>query len=340
MPTFASLIDPLLTGQDLSQEQASELMLYMTRGEATDAQVGAALTAIRIKGATATELAGFAQIMRDNSVGPKHRHEDLVDTCGTGGGAPTFNISTASAFVAGAAGVRIAKHGNRGVTSAYGSADVLETLGAKIQTDWDVLLHMLERTGIGFLYAPAHHPAMKNVGQARRDLGFRTVFNQLGPLSNPAGAKRQLIGVYDPKLAFPMAEALMKLGTERALLAHGDDGLDEISPVTYTRFALLWDGELSEGILSPTGFGLKPTSPAAVQPGSTAEENAQLLRTAITEVDSERCTAVLPSAACAIWIAGLAPDRRSATEIAREAVKSGAASDKLDEFIRESHAVA
>lgn len=314
-------------------------MVYLTSGEASEAQSGAAMMALRIKGATATELAAFAQVMRENSVGPSHTHEDLVDTCGTGGGVPSFNISTASSFVAAAAGVRIAKHGNRGVTSAYGSADVLETLGAKIQTDWDVLLHMLDKTGIGFMYAPAHHPAMRHVGKARKDLGFRTVFNQLGPLANPAGAKRQLVGVYDHRLAFPMAEALMKLGTQRALVAHGEDGLDEISPVAYTRFALLWDGELSEGILSPVGFGLEPINPEAVKPGPTAEENAELLRIAVTDVETERCTAILPSAACAIWIAGLAPERRSATDMAREVVKSGAAREKLEEFIRESNRV-
>lgn len=313
-------------------------MRFMTGGEATEAQIGAALSALRVKGATATELAGFAQIMRENSVGPAHEFEDLVDTCGTGGGVPSFNISTASSFVAAACGVRIAKHGNRGVTSAYGSADVLETLGAKIQTEWDVLLKMLENTGIGFMYAPAHHPAMKHVGKARKELGFRTVFNQLGPLANPAGAKRQLIGVYDPKLAFPMAEALMRLGSQRVLIAHGEDGLDEVSPVTRTRFALLWDGELSEGILSPSGFGLEPVSPAAIVPGESAEENAALLKEAVSDVNTERCTAILPSAACAIWIAGLAPERRSATEMAREAVKSGAAREKLEEFIRESNA--
>ncbi len=276
--------------------------------------------------------------MRENSVGPAHKFEDLVDTCGTGGGIPSFNISTASSFVAAACGVRIAKHGNRGVTSAYGSADVLETLGAKIQTEWDLLLKMLENTGIGFMYAPAHHPAMRHVGKARKELGFRTVFNQLGPLANPAGAKRQLMGVYDPKLAFPMAEALMRLGSQRVLIAHGEDGLDEISPVTRTRFALLWDGELSEGILSPSGFGLEPVSPSAIVPGDSAAENAALLTEAITDVNSERCTAILPSAACAIWIAGLAPERRSATDMAREVVKSGAAREKLEEFIKESNA--
>jgi anthranilate phosphoribosyltransferase len=339
MPAFADLMQPLLYGQDMTSEQARDLMLYLTGGEATDAQIGAAVTALRVKSATATELAAFATVMREQAVGPVHKHEDLVDTCGTGGGAPSFNISTASAFVAAAAGVRIAKHGNRGVTSAYGSADVLETLGAKIQTDWDVLLRMLDTVGLGFLYAPAHHPAMRNVGKARKDLGYRTVFNQLGPLSNPANAKRQLIGVYDPKIAFAMAEALMKLGTERALVAHGEDGLDEISPAAPTRFALLWDGELSEGILTPKGFGLEPVSSEMVQPGSTAEENANLLRIAVTDVSSPRCTAILGSAACAIWIADLAPDRRTATDMAREAVKSGKAREKLETFIRESNSL-
>jgi len=215
--SFPTLVAPLLKAESLSFEQARDLMLYMTGGAATEAQVGAILAAIRIKGATATELAGFAQVMRENSVGPDHTFEDLVDTCGTGGGVPSFNISTASSFVAAACGVRIAKHGNRGVTSAYGSADVLETLGAKIQTDWNVLVHMLDHAGIGFMYAPAHHPAMRHVGKSRKELGFRTVFNQLGPLANPAGAKRQLIGVYDPALAFPMAEALMMLGSQRQI---------------------------------------------------------------------------------------------------------------------------
>ena len=314
-------------------------MEYLTSGEATDSQVGAASTAIRINGATAQELAGFASVLRTQTLAPSHNFTDLVDTCGTGGGIPSFNISTAAAFVSVAAGVRIAKHGNRGVTSAYGSADVLETLGAKLQTDWNVLVRMVEQVGMGFLYAPAYHPGMAYVGPARKSLGYRTVFNQLGPLANPMHAKRQLIGVYDHKLAFPMAEALMLLGTERALIAHGEDGLDEVSPAAPTRFALLWDGELSEGILTPQGFGIEPVPASLIQPGKSADENAEMLRDALTSVDSPRCTAILPSAACAIWIAGLAPDRRTATEMSREVVASGKAREKLEEFLRESQAV-
>lgn len=335
--SFAALISPLLLSRDLSHDEARALMAYLTSGDATDAQVGAFATAMRIKGATAVELAGFAAVMRENALAPAEFPSDVVDTCGTGGGAPSFNISTAAAFVAAAAGVRIAKHGNRGVTSPYGSADVLETLGVKLQTEWPVLLRMLDTVGLGFLYAPAHHPAMRHVGPARKQLGYRTVFNQLGPLANPANAKRQLVGVWDGRLAFPMAEALMKLGSERVLVAHGEDGLDEISPCAPTRFALVWDGELSEGILTPHGFGLPEVDPRTIVPGATAEENANLLREALTDVDSERCTAVLGTAACAIWIAGLAESRKRASEFAREMVAGGTARAKLDQFVEESH---
>lgn len=335
--SFASLVAPLLAGHDLDHSQAREVMAYLTSGQATDAQIGGFATAMRIKGATATELAGFATVMRENALAPAEFPADVVDTCGTGGGAPSFNISTAAAFVAAAAGVRIAKHGNRGVTSPYGSADVLETLGVKLQTEWPVLLRMLSVVGLGFLYAPAHHPAMRYVGPARKQLGYRTVFNQLGPLANPANAKRQLVGVWDGKLAFPMAEALMKLGSERVLVAHGEDGLDEISPCAPTRFALVWDGELSEGILTPQGFGLPSVDAKMIKPGSTAEENAALMLEALTDVDSERCTAILGTAACAIWIAGLAETRRRAAELAREVVAGGKARAKLDQYIEESH---
>lgn len=336
--SFPSMMEPLLQGRNLATEQARALMTYLTSGEASDAQVGAFCSALRVKSATAIELAAFASVLREQANTLPHPYENLVDTCGTGGGIPSFNISTASSFVAAAAGVKIAKHGNRAVTGKFGSADVLESLGAKIQPTWEVSLRMLGSVGLAFFYAPAHHPAMRHVGQARRDLGFRTVFNQLGPLANPAGALRQLVGVYDHALAFPMAEALMLLGTQRALIAHGEDGLDEISPCAPTRFALLWDGELTEGIFTPQGFGIDPVDPAVVRPGSSSEENVQMLRNAVTDVDSDHCRATLPSAACAIWIAGLAPERKAATEMAKEAVGSGAARQRLDQYIEESQA--
>lgn len=313
-------------------------MEFLTSGESTDAQIGAAVTALRVKGATAVELAAFATVLRRHSLAPPHPFNDLVDTCGTGGGIPSFNISTAAAFASAACGVRIAKHGNRGVTSAYGSADVLETLGSQIQTTFEVLVEMLKEVGLGFLYAPAHHPVMRHVGRPRKELGYRTVFNQLGPLANPMNAKRQLVGVWEARIAFPMAEALMKLGTERALVAHGEDGLDEISPVAPTRFAMVWDGELSEGIVTPQAFGIEPVPENAVRPGLTASENASYMRQALSDVDSLRSVAILPSAACAIWIAGLAPDKKSATEMARDSIAQGTAAAKLDEFIEASQA--
>jgi anthranilate phosphoribosyltransferase len=337
--SFSDLVQPLLEGRHLSSSEAKALMAFLTSGEAKDAQIGAVAAILRVKSCTATELASFTTVLRDQAVALPHPFENVVDTCGTGGGAPSFNISTASSFLAAACGVKIAKHGNRAVTSRVGSADVLETLGAKIQPTWEVSLRMLDKVGLAFFYAPAHHPAMRHVGQARRDLGFRTVFNQLGPLANPVGAKRQLVGVYDPALSFPMAEALMLLGTERALIAHGEDGLDEVSPCSPTRFALLWDGELSEGILTPKGFGIEPVPRDAIAPGRTSEENAEFLKEAVSDADSLRCQAVLPSASCAIWIAGLAPERRSATEMARESVASGAALERLEQYIEESNSL-
>lgn len=334
---FATWMEPLLQGQSLTDADARAMMTYMTSGEATEAQIGAFATAMRIKGGTGQELAAFAGVLRSQAEGPEKVHDDLVDTCGTGGGVPSFNISTAAAFIAAGAGVRIGKHGNRGVTSPCGSADVLEALGAKIQTTWDHLLFMLDTVRIGFLYAPAHHPGLKHAGKARRELGFRTVFNQLGPLASPVDARYQLVGVYSPALCRPMAEALGRLGTQRALVVHGDDGLDEVSPAAPTRYALLWDGELSEGIITPQGFGIKPVESALIQPGTTIQESASKFLEAVKDVDSPLCSAILPSAACALWICGAARDRLSATEMARQAVLEGKAAAKLEEFIEVSH---
>src|ERR1019366_7425282 len=204
------------------------------------------------------------------------QHDDLVDTCGTGGGTLSFNISTAAAIIACAAGARIAKHGNRAVTSACGSADVLERQGVKIGGDPEQLSHTLETARIVFLFAQAHHPAMRFVGNARKELGVRTVFNQLGPLLNPAGANRQLIGVYDPGLMRSMGEALRLLGCERALIVHGNDGLEWISPVTPTEFVKVWEGRVSAGTLTLDEFGLAPIDASALVPGSSLDENAAI----------------------------------------------------------------
>lgn len=332
---FADLIQPLIERRNLTSGEARSLMSFLMSGEATEAQIGAVLLSIRVKGTTPDELAAYASVMRDHASTVKHCYDDLVDTCGTGGGCASFNISTAAAILASAAGVKIAKHGNRAVTSQCGSADVLEALGIKLQADQERLAHLLETVGIIFMFAPAHHQAMKHVGPARKQLEVRTIFNQLGPLANPAGARRQLIGVYDPAMLLPMAEALQTLGEERALIVHGDDGLDEISPVTATRYAKLWDGEVSQGVFEPFDFGFDPVSPSAIRPGETSEENADILREAISEPDSPRFTAILPSASAGIWLSGKASSLREASDLARETV-GRVAVEKLEELVATS----
>lgn len=305
-------------------------MHFLMSGEAEDSQIGSALTALKIKGVSGEELAAFASVMRANAQSVEHGLENVVDTCGTGGGSASFNISTSSAIVAAAAGVKIAKHGNRAVTSKCGSADVLELLGVPVSASIDTLRQVLLDNGIVFLFAPAHHPAMKYVGKTRKELGFRTVFNQLGPLANPANAKRQLMGVYDPDLLLDMGDALRRLGTERAVLAHGFDGLDEISPVTPTHVVRVWDGEVVREVWKPEDFGLKSLGAEAIAPGESVTENAAIFKEAISKPDSPRCLAILPSAATAIWIADLAPTLKEAVNLARDVVASGAALHTLD----------
>jgi anthranilate phosphoribosyltransferase len=260
----------------------------------------------------------------------------LVDTCGTGGGIPSFNLSTGAAILAASAGAKVAKHGNRAVTSSCGSADVLEALGVNVSSEPEGAARLLDRAGIAFFFAPTHHPALRHVGKVRRELGVRTVFNQLGPLANPAGARRQLVGVYEPGLVRPMAEALLDLGAERALVVYGEEGLDEISPCGPTLTALVAEGAVRDGKATPADFGLEPLSPSALEPGEDAAQNARILREALTDPVSPRCGALLPSAAAALWLAGLAKDFREGARLAREAVASGRAAKTLERFARES----
>jgi anthranilate phosphoribosyltransferase len=291
------------------------------------------LVALRMKGVNAAELAGFAEVLREHAVSLSHGFPRLVDTCGTGGGPPTFNISTGTAIVAAAAGAKVAKHGNRAVTSKCGSADVLEALGVRLGGEPEQLLSTLENIGIVFLFAPNHHPAMKSVGPARKALGVRTVFNQLGPLANPAGAKRQLVGVYDPGLVRPMAEALVLLGSEHSFVVHGEGGLDEVSPCGSTMIAEVVGGEVREGVLTPQSFGLVALPNEALLPGTDAEANARILKEALTDHESLRAQALLPNAAVALLLAGVAMDLRDGAERAREAIKSGAAERTLMELV-------
>lgn len=329
---FPDLIQPLLEQRNLSASEAEGLMGWLLDGEATEPQIGAVITGLRIKGATSIELAAFATALRSrarmlNLVG------DVVDTCGTGGGKATFNISTAAAFVAAGAGSKIAKHGNRSVTSKCGSADVLESLGAKLQDDLAKLERIFQVSGIVFMFAPVHHPGMRHVGKVRRELGFRSVFNQLGPLANPAGAKRQMIGVFSPELVEPMAQALSLLKSERAVVVHGEDGLDEISPCGSTRAAFVMNGEVRQTHLSPKDFGLDEVDPSALAAGADPAENAEILLTAISEATTPRSKAILPCAAATIWLSGLAEDLPSAAQLAIQSIESGAAMSKLDQFI-------
>jgi len=330
--TYAELVQPLLERKDLSQEQACEAMRYLISGDATEAQIGGFLLALRVKGCTTRELAAFASVMREKALIVVHPFHDLVDTCGTGGGVPSFNLSTAAAFVACGAGVRIAKHGNRSMTG-LGSAEVLEALGVVLGEEPEHLAHQLETVRMAFLFAQAHHPAMRHVAKARRELGVRTVINQLGPLANPAGAKRQLIGVYEPGLMRSMGEALRVLEAERVMIVHGKDGIDEASAVTDTVYVKVWDGEVMTGTLRPQDFGIDPISSDALNNGTTPQENADILKEAITDIQSPRAMAILPSAAIAIWLSGLEDTLLDSAERAKSSIREGKAFGKLQELV-------
>lgn len=335
---FRASLEQVLAGQALDEEAARATMEYLVGGEATGAQIGAMLAALRAKGCEGAELASFASVLRERVERIDAGLDDLVDTCGTGGGPPSFNLSTAAAIIAAAAGARVAKHGNRAVTSRCGSADVLEALGVRLDVGSEGLVGLLRAHGLAFLFAPALHPAMKAVGPARREIGVRTVFNQLGPLANPAGARRQVLGVWDGSLVEPMADALARLGSDRAAVVWGQDGIDEISPCAPTVWAGIDGGERLGGVWNPGDFGLEPLSPRWLAPGDDLDANAAILREAVSDADSPRCLAVIPGAAGALWVAGLCSDLRSAAAAAREAVADGRARAKLEAFSEASRA--
>ncbi len=318
-------------GKNLTVEQAAGAMREIMAGEASAALVGALLTALRMKGETAAEIAGFARGMREAAVRVHARRSPLVDTCGTGGGTvPTFNISTTAAFVVAGAGVGVAKHGNRAMTSACGSADVLEALGVRIDCGPETVAACIEECGIGFLFAQAHHPAMRHAAPVRRELPYRTIFNLLGPLTNPAGAPFQVIGVFDPAVMEPVAEALRELGCERALVAHGADGLDELSTVGATGVTELRGGEMRSYLITPEEVGL-PRAPADhLSPGADASEGAALLRGVLGGERGPRRDIVLLNAGAALMVAGAERDLRDGIRLAAESIDSGAAARALD----------
>jgi len=324
------------SGSDLTAVEAEGVMEEIMRGAATPAQIGGILTALRMKGEAVAEIAAFARVMRAAAVPVPLPHAGMrVDTCGTGGdGAGTFNISTTAAFVAAGAGVPIVKHGNRGVSSRCGSADVLEALGVAVAIPPERVAAVLSAAGIAFLFAPAYHPAMQYARAARQEIGIRTVFNLLGPLTNPAGAAGQLLGVYDPNLVVPLARVLGDLGVQRAMVVHGA-GLDEITTTGETTVAELVEGEVVSYTLDCTKFGIPRSPPAAIR-GGGPEENARILLSVLAGEDGPARDIVLLNAGAAIYIGGKADDLAGGIECAEASIDSGAALDRLHRLARVS----
>ena len=322
----------LLDGEDLSRDEARRVMDSIMVGDATPAQIGGFLVALRLKGETADEIAGAAEAMRDHVVPVHPKRSDLVDTAGTGGdGGNTFNISTAAALVAAAAGAGVAKHGNRAVSSLSGSADVLERLGFDLELSPSRIAESIDQLGFGFMFAPAHHPAMKHAGPVRTQLATRTVFNVLGPLTNPAGARAQVVGVYSPELVPVIADVLARLGARRAFVVHGFGGIDELSPAGPNLVCEVVDGDVHRRELDPLDLGIPRCDPAELR-GGTADENAEGIRAVFAGANGGRKAAILLNAAGAIAAAGHASDLAGGLAAAREALDSGAAGERLEEL--------
>src|SRR5215218_5259497 len=331
-------ITRLLEGYDLTRAESREVMGTIMRGEATPAQIGGFLVALRFKGETAHEIAGCAEAMREHVLPVRPRREDLVDTAGTGGdNAHTLNISTGAALVAAAAGAAVAKHGNRAVSSSSGSADVLEALGFTLELPVVLIERSIDELGFGFLFAPTHHPAMRHAAPARRELATRTVFNVLGPLTNPAGARAQLVGVYAPSLVRTIAEVLAQLGAQRAFVVHGAGGIDELSPAGPNLVCEVVDGGVREREIDPLELGIVRCAPEELRGGSP-QQNAAAIEAVFRGENGGRRSAILLNAAGAIAAAGHAADLREGLEVAREAVDSGAAAARLEDLVAFSRA--
>jgi anthranilate synthase/phosphoribosyltransferase len=333
-------IGKVMSGEDLSGEEAEAVMGQIMAGEATPAQIGAFLTALRLKGETVEEITGCARAMRRSAIPVRPQRRDLMDTCGTGGDKTgTFNISTTAAFVVAGAGLAVAKHGNRSVSSHCGSADVLEALGINLELTPEQVAHCIDEVGIGFLFAPRLHPAMKHAIGPRREMGIRTIFNILGPLTNPAGATRQIMGVYDPSLTSPLAQVLGKLGAQAAFVVHGADGLDELSTTGINRVSHLRDGWVKDFALDPAELGL-PEARLEDLRGGTAQENAQITQAILAGEHGPRRDVVLLNAAVALVAGGMAGDFEEGLQQAAEAIDSGRAREKLEGLVAFTHACA
>jgi len=338
MMEIQAAIKSVMARQDLSVEDMTAVMLQIMTGECTASQIGGFLVGLRMKGETVDELSAAAGVMPELSTRVEVNCDHLVDTAGTGGDSSgSFNISTASAIVAAAAGAHVAKHGNRSMTSNSGSADVLEAAGVKLDIDPEQIGECIEQVGVGFMFAPAHHGAMKHAIGPRREMAVRTVFNVLGPLTNPAGAPNQIIGVFDGELVEPIARVLQQLGSRHVMVVHADDGMDEISISAPTRVAELKDGEVSSYSVTPGDFGMRTTAVDALKVDS-AEESLAMIRTVLADQAGPARDIVCLNAGAAIYVSGCATTLAAGVDAARAAISSGKAAAILENLVARTNA--
>lgn len=336
MADLKATVIKVSAGETLSRDEAREAFDVIMSGGATPVQIGAFLTALRVRGETVDEIAGAVATMRAKMT-PVDAPDNAVDVVGTGGdGSGSYNISTTAAFVVAGAGVPVAKHGNRALTSRSGAADTLSALGVNIEIPPATIARCIKEAGIGFMFAPMHHAAMKHVGPARAELGFRTVFNLIGPLSNPAGVRRSLVGVFSPEWVEPLANVLADLGAERAWVVHGEGGLDEISPAGKTTVAALEDGKVSVFTVEPADVGLEPVSTEAIK-GGDASHNAQALRSVLIGAPGPYRDTVLLNAGAALVVAGVAKDLSEGVRLATESIDTGSANERLVRLVAVSN---
>jgi anthranilate phosphoribosyltransferase len=334
---FTSLLGRVSAGESLSMDEMRSAIGDIMQGHIPDGQIALFLTALREKGETVDEIAGAAAAMRDHMTPIRTARAGVLDTCGTGGtGSRLFNVSTAAAIVAAAAGVPVAKHGNRSVTSRSGSADVLKALGVNIQADAACVANCLDRLGICFCFAPMHHPAMKRVAEVRKQIGGRTIFNLLGPLSNPAGAKFQLLGTGMDELRTTLARALVKLGATRAVVVTGDDGLGEVTIATTTHATIAVNGELSEAVWSPDDFGVAEATLDTLLVDN-ADESAAIIRRVLAGEEAPARDIVVANAAAALWAARKSDDLKDCARQATEAISNGAAQELLRKLVEQTN---
>lgn len=332
-------IKKIVVREDLSEKEAYDAMNEIMSGKSTKSQIGGFLIGLRMKGETIDEITGCAKAMRDNALQVKLSSSYAIDTCGTGGdNGKTFNISSAVAIIAAAGGVKVAKHGNKAVSSKSGSADVLQELGLKIDLEPEEAKYLIDEKGMAFLFAQRYHASMKNVADSRRELGTRTIFNILGPLTNPSFVKGQVLGVYDKNLTRPLAEVLLRLGCEKALVVHGKDGLDEITTTSTTYVSEVKDGEVIDYVINPIELGIKLANMDDIR-GGEAKENAEIIIDILKGAKGHKRDIVVLNSAAALYVGKVSKSLEEGIRLAEEIIDSGRAYDKLIELIEGSRKV-